>query len=494
MTADQHHPGADDRLPGAPAAAPPEHLARIGQVAGIGCWSLNRRLRRLRWSPELRALHGLSEQDPVPRAADWLLRHVHPDDRERTRRTMAEWHEQGLQTLQYGLRVLRPDGSQRELLTHSMVDRDDSSDLVYGVVIDVTPMRQTEQALRQAEGRVALTANAVGLGTWEVDLDTEAVRWDPAMWLLRGLVPRLQAPSFPDRLAMVHADDRQHLHSINSRHVSANYEFRVVWPDGQVRWLSSRATTLHDEQGRPMRRIGVNWDVTSQREAEASLRQRELALRDSETRSRALARMSHELRTPLHAILGCTQLLQGGEADDPVVRQQRLAEIERAGRELLGLVDRVLDLTGRDATSAPVPQSSPVPAPTATAPRRTVLYIEDNSVNALIVSELIARRGDLAVVIAETGHDGLRQALALQPSLVLLDMQLPDIDGSEVFRRLQADPRTAALTCVALSANVMQADIDAALAAGMTAYWTKPLDFAAFARALEALFGPPPPR
>ena len=109
----------------------------------------------------------------------------------------------------------------------------------------------------------------------------------------------------------------------------------------------------------------------------------------------------------------------------------------------------------------------------------------------MIVGELVARRGDIELLIADTGTEGLRLALERQPALVLLDMQLPDIDGPEVFRRLRADARTAALPCIALSANALQEDIDAALAAGMTGYWTKPLDFAAFTQALAAVFGPP---
>ena len=80
-------------------------------------------------------------------------------------------------------------------------------------------------------------------------------------------------------------------------------------------------------------------------------------------------------------------------------------------------------------------------------------------------------------------------ARALLPALVLVDMQLPDIDGIEVLRRLRADPCTAELNCVALSANAMPADIQAALQAGFSAYLTKPLDFAGFMAALESHFG-----
>jgi CheY-like chemotaxis protein len=71
---------------------------------------------------------------------------------------------------------------------------------------------------------------------------------------------------------------------------------------------------------------------------------------------------------------------------------------------------------------------------------------------------------------------------------VLIDMQLPDFDGLEVLRRLRADARTAAIPCIALSANAMPDDIARALGAGFADYWTKPINFKDFVASLEALF------
>ena len=121
---------------------------------------------------------------------------------------------------------------------------------------------------------------------------------------------------------------------------------------------------------------------------------------------------------------------------------------------------------------------------------RKILIPRHNPVNALIIMELLAPRTDLHLHVAVDGTSGLAQALALQPELILLDMQLPDFDGYEVMRRLRADPRTAGIRCVALSANVMPQDIERALQAGVSDYWTKPLDFTAFTAAIDALFGP----
>jgi hypothetical protein len=156
------------------------------------------------------------------------------------------------------------------------------------------------------------------------------------------------------------------------------------------------------------------------------------------------------------------------------------------------LGDAMAARPGMPPAAAPLAEASaPAAAGTAARPaqRGTLLYIEDNPINAMIVAELVARRPQLVLHTAEDGHSGLARAQALQPDLVLLDMQLPDIDGHEVLRRLRADPATASIPVIALSANALPQDIERALAAGVADYWTKPLDFRAFIASLDSLFG-----
>jgi hypothetical protein len=120
-----------------------------------------------------------------------------------------------------------------------------------------------------------------------------------------------------------------------------------------------------------------------------------------------------------------------------------------------------------------------------------VLYIEDNPVNLLIVQELLAQRPDLQLHTASDGLSGVSLAKTQKPDLILVDMQLPDIDGHEVLRRLRADAATAAIRCISLSANALPEDIERALKAGFDDYWTKPLDLRAFMRSLDSIFGVP---
>jgi CheY-like chemotaxis protein len=124
---------------------------------------------------------------------------------------------------------------------------------------------------------------------------------------------------------------------------------------------------------------------------------------------------------------------------------------------------------------------------TPAAPAFELLYIEDNPVNVILVEGLVALRPAARLRCAVDGLSGVAMALQHPPHVVLIDMQLPDIDGFEVRRRLRAEPALNASRMIALSANGLTEDIARALAAGFDDYWTKPIDFKLFLQRLDAL-------
>ena len=121
------------------------------------------------------------------------------------------------------------------------------------------------------------------------------------------------------------------------------------------------------------------------------------------------------------------------------------------------------------------------------APEGTVLYIEDNPINLLLVEQLLLRWPSVRLLQAETGEKGIELAQALQPDLVLLDMRLPDMSGPEVLEELGAHHRTRRLRVVALSASAMPEEVALARDSGAHDYWTKPLDFDRFTADLKRL-------
>jgi signal transduction histidine kinase/CheY-like chemotaxis protein len=136
------------------------------------------------------------------------------------------------------------------------------------------------------------------------------------------------------------------------------------------------------------------------------------------------------------------------------------------------------------ASAAPVARAAAPPKPRS----GQLLYIEDNSVNVLLVEELVKSLSGLRIASEATGAAGVARARALRPDLVLIDMQLPDFDGFEVLRQMRAHPETVGIPCIALSANAMPDDIERGLAAGFDDYWTKPIKFRPFLDALDRLF------
>jgi len=116
---------------------------------------------------------------------------------------------------------------------------------------------------------------------------------------------------------------------------------------------------------------------------------------------------------------------------------------------------------------------------------RTLLYVEDNPANLMLVEDLIARRPDIRLLSASDGNRGIEIARASRPDVILMDINLPGISGIQALKILRADPATAHIPVVALSANAIPRDIEKGLAAGFFRYLTKPIKVNQFMDALD---------
>ena len=105
----------------------------------------------------------------------------------------------------------------------------------------------------------------------------------------------------------------------------------------------------------------------------------------------------------------------------------------------------------------------------------SVLYVEDNVDNRVLVKRVLQAEG-YAVLEAGTAAEGIRVAERHEPSLILIDINMPEVDGLTLTSRLRSDPRLASIPIIALTANVMRGDRERSIAAGCDGYIQKPID------------------
>jgi signal transduction histidine kinase/CheY-like chemotaxis protein len=144
-----------------------------------------------------------------------------------------------------------------------------------------------------------------------------------------------------------------------------------------------------------------------------------------------------------------------------------------------------LDLAAEPRTAAGAATLAAVAPVPDGRPGRTLLYVEDDPTNLMLVEDLIARRPDIRLLIAADGIRGVEMARASQPDVILMDINLPGISGFQALEIIRSDPATAHIPVVALSANAMPGDIEKGFEAGFFSYLTKPIKVGKFMDALD---------
>lgn len=234
--------------------------------------------------------------------------------------------------------------------------------MILAVAAMVSERRRIAEDQRRSEERLRLAVEAGRMGTWEWKIASGEVAWSPSLEAIHGLAPGQFPGTFEAYQRDIHPEDREAVrHALDEALERGEHrvEYRVVRPDGEVRWVEGRGGVIYGPGGRPERMVGVCMDVTETRRAAEELQrllQREQALLAREQAARAeavaanrakddfLAVLSHELRTPLNAIYGWAQLLRRGQVEEAKVGRA-LDAVERNTTVLAQLVSDLLDVS-----------------------------------------------------------------------------------------------------------------------------------------------------
>lgn len=254
------------------------------EATGIGIWDVNAVTDQRRWSAEMFEILGLPP-DTTP-STELFSSLLHPDDRQWVDAMYAELYAtpgDGMYSAEF--RIVRAnDGEVRWVAATGTVtyDAEGKPLRAVGTLRDIHERREHEAALKASEERLRIALSAGRMGLWRHDFKTGTQTWDATQYAILGVDPTTPA-SYEQFIALIHPDDRRKVRLDPDRLPPVgkflDWEARITRPDGQVRWISAHAIILTDESGEPVEMIGVNRDITSQKEAALALKVNEERLR-----------------------------------------------------------------------------------------------------------------------------------------------------------------------------------------------------------------------
>lgn len=250
------------------------------ETAQLGVWDYDPATGTSVWSDRMREIRGLPPSDSPMTLAE-ILATTHPEDRGRmAAQVQAQRDGQRPGATETEFRIVRPDGTERLVQSRSVAIHNAEGRLlqVLGINQDITDQRAAEAELREKEATFRLATETASLGIYQINLPEGTGMWSERMYAMRGLQPRPGMPPVDEIMAMVHPDDREGTRARMLAHFRSpggevlNYEFRVFTPDGTMRHILARAFSVRDEGGVLRKVIGVNQDITEQKNAEQQLR------------------------------------------------------------------------------------------------------------------------------------------------------------------------------------------------------------------------------
>jgi|WetSurMetagenome_2_1015567.scaffolds.fasta_scaffold06344_3 two-component system, cell cycle sensor histidine kinase and response regulator CckA len=185
----------------------------------------------------------------------------------------------------YRMELKRKDGRRLIVLTTASVIRDEKGDIIayQGINHDITEREQEKDALQENMERLDLALKSANMGVWHVDIPNDKLYFSEQSFNLLGIDPKTFTGTHKEFLQAIHPDDRERMKAAIGRILQGNIlytsEYRVIWPDGSIHYITGRGKVIRDDAGNPVKLHGIHWDMTERKRAEQALAESEERLK-----------------------------------------------------------------------------------------------------------------------------------------------------------------------------------------------------------------------
>ncbi len=302
----------------------------------------------LTWNAGAERLYGYAASEVIGRQKNLLV----PAAKAGGLQPMMDKASRGEAGAPFETQRIRKDGSLIDIsLTLSpMTDSTGRVISVSAIARDITERNKAVAALRAAEERMRFALQSAKVGIWDMDFTTGVLQWSEVLEAQYGLQPGTFAGTFDAFIELIHPDDRgavlEAVATARQSGTDFTFQHRVIWPDGNVRWLNGAGHLVLDEHGERIRGIGISQDATERRNQEQQLQQAQ----KMEAIGQLAGGVAHDFNNLLTVILGyCEMMIEDLARTNECL--PGLLQIQQAGFSAAGLTRQLLAFSRKEIIS-----------------------------------------------------------------------------------------------------------------------------------------------